>query len=172
MQRDTWGRYNIQMYPLKDQDVKRDRMWADIKAMADGKMDIEHLLHTHTERAEIIIASVWMGSNHYDYAVNIPNTPGYISNMPRNAIVEVPSVMGNHGIMGIAVGDLAPVVASFCNKQKDIVDLAVAAMVEGNRSLALQALALDPMIDDLDVARHILNDGLVNFKDYLPQFYK
>jgi len=168
--RGTWNRYRIQMYPLKERSDRRDRIWEDIQAMGRGKMDIGHLRNVHTERAETIIASVLTNANQYDYAVNLPNKPGYISNMPRDAVVEVPAVMSSHGVLGVAVGDLPPVAASLCNKQKDIVDLAVAAAVNGDRSLALQSLALDPMIDDLDVARHILADGLSAYREYLPQF--
>jgi alpha-galactosidase len=170
MNRGTWQKYDIQMYPLYGQDEKRDKMWHDIAEMAKGNKSIDYMKEVHTERAEIIIESVWAGKNSYDMAVNIPNTEGYISNMDRDAIVEVPAILGNHGIKGIAVGDLPPVVASFCNRQKDIVDLAIKAMVEGDRKVALQALALDPMIDDPDVASGILKDGLEIFKNYLPQF--
>lgn len=170
MQRGGWQRYDIQMYPLKGQDAMRDHMWERIARMADGSESIDAMKTVHTERAEQIIASVWTDKNQYDYAVNILNTEGYISNMPRDAVIEVPAIIGAHGVKGIAVGDLPPVPAAFCNRQKDIVDLAVKAMVEGDRGLALQALALDPMVDDLQVARGLLEDGLRHFERYLPQF--
>jgi len=170
MHRKTWERMDIQMYPLDGQDEKRDQMWKDIADMAAGRKSIEHLRNVHTERAEIIMASVWGNHNLYDYAVNIPNTDGCIANMERDAIVEVPAVLGKHGVKGIAVGNLPDVVASFCNKQKTIVDFAVKGMVEGDYNASLQALALDPMVDDLAVARGILNDGLKLYKKYLPQF--
>ena len=116
------------------------------------------------------MASIISNANHLDYAVNLLNTNGYISNMPRDAVVEVPAVMSLHGVEGLAMGDLPPVPAAFCNRQKDIVDLAVKAAVEGDRKLALEALALDPMIDDFEVAQKIFDEGLATFKSYLPQF--
>ena len=162
---------DIQMYPLQERADERDVLWEQIARMAAGQESVDFLKHTYSERAEQIMASVVTGSNLYDYAVNLPNTAGYISNMPRDAVVEVPAVMGLHGVKGIAVGELPRVAASFCNKQKDIVDLAVEAAVTGDRGLALQALALDPMIDDLDVAKGILKDSLCAFEKYLPQFF-
>ena len=42
--------------------------------------------------------------------------------------------------------------------------------MQGDRDLALQALLLDPMITDIDTARAILNDLLIEFAEYLPQF--
>ena len=171
MARKTWQKMDIQMYPLQERADERDVLWEQIARMAAGQESVDFLKHTYSERAEQIMASVVTGSNLYDYAVNLPNTAGYISNMPRDAVVEVPAVMGLHGVKGIAVGELPRVAASFCNKQKDIVDLAVEAAVTGDRGLALQALALDPMIDDLDVAKGILKDSLCAFEKYLPQFF-
>ena len=40
----------------------------------------------------------------------------------------------------------------------------------GSQELALQALLLDPMINDVDRARAILDDYLEAFAPYLPQF--
>ena len=171
MHRGGFARLDIQMYPLKDRAAQRDPMWARIAAMAAGEMPVDALKDVHTERAEIIIASLWEGADHYDYAVNIKNTKGYIANLPRDAIVEVPAVLGLHGIQGISIGELPRIPAAFCARQVDIVELAVEAAVTGSRELALQALALDPMVDDLAVAKGLLMDGLKLFKPYLPQFF-
>ncbi len=170
MNRHGWERLDIQMYPLDNRAARRDNMWLDIAEMAAGRKSVEPLRHVHTERAELIMASVWNNQHGYDYAVNLPNTQGYIANMDRDAIVEVPAVMNQHGVQGIAMGELPPVVAAFCNRQKVIVDYAVKGMVEGDYASALKALAMDPMVDDLDMARGILNDGLKLYKKYLPQF--
>lgn len=43
--RGGWERYDIQMYPLKGQDLMRDQMWQDIADMADGKKGIDGLKH-------------------------------------------------------------------------------------------------------------------------------
>jgi len=48
----------------------------------------------------------------------------------------------------------------------------VDAVVEGDYQKALQCLLLDPMIHDLDVAKNILDDYLIHYKDQLPQFHK
>ncbi len=170
MHRDAWQRYDIQMYPLVAQSAVRNVLWDSIYAMASGKASIDALKEVHTERAETMIAALWDGTQGYDYAVNIPNTKKYIGNLPADAVVEVPAILGLHGIQGLAVGDLPRIPAAFCARQVDIVEMAVQAAVEGDRALALQALALDPMIDDLDIARRLLDDGLALFADYLPQF--
>lgn len=43
-------------------------------------------------------------------------------------------------------------------------------MVEGDYNASLKALALDPMVDDLSVARGLLDNGLKLYRKYLPQF--
>jgi len=47
----------------------------------------------------------------------------------------------------------------------------VDACVHGDRQLALQCLLLDPCMRDIDMAKAILADYLVTYKDYLPQFW-
>lgn len=170
-QRGGWQRYDIQMYPLAAQDARRNAMWDDISQMAEGKKPVDALKEVHTERAESMIAALWQGTNEYDYAVNIPNSGKFIANLPDSAIIEVPAILGLHGVQGVSVGALPRVPAAFCARQVDIVEMAVQAIVEGDRKLALQALAIDPMVDDLSVARGLLDDGLKTFAGYLPQFH-
>ena len=50
--------------------------------------------------------------------------------------------------------------------------LCVDAAVTGDRQAALQCLLLDPVITDLDVAKQILDDYLVTYREQLPQFWR
>jgi alpha-galactosidase len=61
-------------------------------------------------------------------------------------------------------------IAELCRRELALSSLCVDACVQGDRRLALQALLLDPMINDIDTARAILNDFLEEFAEYLPQF--
>jgi len=79
-------------------------------------------------------------------------------------------MVGVHGVSGLSVGALPPIVAGFCNRQKLIVDLAVKAVIEGDRKLAVQAIAIDPMVDDIAVAESIVEEGLMLNRKYLPTF--
>ena len=42
----------------------------------------------------------------------------------------------------------------------------------GDRQAALQCLALDPVITDLNVAQSILDDYLDTYREHLPQFWQ
>lgn len=63
-------------------------------------------------------------------------------------------------------------IAELLRRELTVVRLAVDAAVQGDRQLALQCLLLDPVITDLDVAQHILDDYLDCYRDYLPQFWR
>ncbi len=67
-------------------------------------------------------------------------------------------------------GPLPEAIAELCRREAALVELVVDAAVTGDRNLALQALLLDPMINDIGRAELILDDYLDAFADYLPQF--
>ena len=157
--RKTWERYNIQMYDMEWSSRKRNENWQRIEAMADEKVAVHELRKTFSERAELIISSIINNENSYESAVNLPNK-GYITNLPEGAIVEVPALVSGAGVIGLGMGDLPEPIAALCRRQITINELSARAAVEGDRHLALQALALDPMIDDPEIAEKMLDDYL------------
>ena len=57
-----------------------------------------------------------------------------------------------------------------CRRELALSELYVDAALTGDRERALGALLLDPMVTDIDSGRAILDDLLIEFADYLPQF--
>lgn len=169
--RGVWEHYDIQGYNLDLASRRRDRTWEEIEGMAQGRVSIDPLREEPSERAEKVIAAIVQDHHTYEQALNLPNR-GYIRNLPEDTIVEVPATVGVHGPSGHAVGDLPEPVAELCRRQALLARLSVEAAVEGDRGKALQALALDPMVDDPRVARELLRDYLEEFRDYLPQFWR
>lgn len=167
--RGVWERYDIQMYDLDRAEAGRNSTWERIEAMVNRKASIDSLREAHTERAEKVISAMVTNRHDYEEALNLPNE-GYISNLPQGAIVEVPSVVSAHGPRGIGVGPLPEPIAELCRRQITLAELCVKAGVEGDRDAALHCLALDPMVDDPQVACALLQDFLMEFKEYLPQF--
>jgi alpha-galactosidase len=167
----AWEHYDIQMYPLLQAEDDRHAMWDEIDELASGKGSIDHLLHTHTERAEQIIVAMIKNEPLYDQAVNLPNK-GYISNLPEGAIVEVPAWIDSQGIHGQAVGDLPELAALWCRRQIETAELAVKAAISGDKKMMLQALLIDQMIDDIPMAKAMLEEYLIANKQYLPAFDK
>ncbi len=169
-QRRPWERYRVRLYHWDRAAREREEMWHEIDEMVAGRKPIGHLKNVFSEGVYEIVHGIGADANLYMEAVNIPNK-GHITNLPEGAIVEVPGIINADGVNGLAVGDLPPLVAELCRREAALVDLVVQAGVEGDREAALQALALDPHIDDLDLARDVLATYLEAFAEWLPQFH-
>jgi alpha-galactosidase len=102
-------------------------------------------------------------------AINIVNH-GSISNLPYDAIVDIPAVVVGGKARGIYVGELPAGCAELCRRQITIHEMVVEAAVKADYKLALQAMSLDPYIRSVTQARKILDDYLKTYKGYLPQF--
>jgi len=166
-----WKRYKLPLYPWAKMEKRRVALRRKFAALASGRGTINPFKKFSGERAAPFIASVLKDNGNLELALDIPNK-GYIENLPEGAVVEVPSRVWSSGPEGLHVGALPKGIASLCRRQIDIADLAVDAAVLGNRQLALRALVLDPMVNDLTAARQML-DALLNAnKDFLPQFRK
>ncbi len=170
LHRGGWERYHIQMYPFHLATQEREKMWQMVRGMVEGKVSLESLKTVPSERAEAIIAAITGNSGACEEAVNVPNK-GYIDNLPEGGIVEVPATLDAQGIHGEKVGALPEAIAELCRREMAVASLAVEAAVSGSREIALQALALDPMVDDLEVARSLLREFLEEEKKYIPQFF-
>jgi alpha-galactosidase len=165
-----WEKYEISLYDWDRMDQQRGLGHAEIAKMGDGRLPIDHLRHVDSEGALELIENIAGAGNHFHMAVNLPNQ-GYITNLPEGAIVEMPGLVSGAGIQGVGVGPLPECIAELCRREISVVRLCVDAAVHGDRQTALQCLLLDPVISDLDVAGHILDDYLETYREYLPQFW-
>jgi alpha-galactosidase len=100
----------------------------------------------------------------------IPND-GYIENIERDAVVEVPAVISDGTFRGMPVGRLAGPVASMVQREIAIEELAVEAAVTGSRAKALEALLIDPCVHSAKAAEAFLDDVLSAHRAYLPAFW-
>jgi alpha-galactosidase len=164
-----WAKYHLHLYDWDAAEKQRDAMWDEIEGMAAGGPIVGRVKRGSGERAIPIIVGVMENRNAYEVAVDVPNK-GYISNLPENAIVEVPGVTSGFGVRGVGVGPLPEPIAALCRTQITVASLAVDAAVTGSVELALQALLVDPMVNDIDQARALLDEMLDVQRDYLPQF--
>ncbi|MCA9935511.1 MAG: hypothetical protein H6662_13185 [Ardenticatenaceae bacterium] len=164
-----WERYEIPLYNWGDNEAVRVYLRNMMAHMANGSLSVEGMKEVHSEGAAELIAAIAGDENYYDETVNIPNR-GAIANLPDETIVEVPAVVNGLGIQGLALGELPAPIAALLRREADLVEMVVDTAVSGNRHLALQTLLLDPMINDINRARAILDDYLRAFAAYLPQF--
>lgn len=165
-----WEKYEISLYDWERMDQRRTTGLETIAKMSDGHLPIDQLRHVDSEGALEIIENIAGAGNHYHFAVDLPNQ-GYVTNLPLGAIVEVPGLFDGAGVQGVGVGALPEPIAELCRREITVARLGVDASVQGDRQAALQCLLLDPVITDLDVAQHILDDYLEAYREHLPQFW-
>ncbi len=164
-----WEKYKLFLYDWQRAGQDRERQWRAIEAMASGRAPVYVLKEAESEGAIEIVEGLSGGGQIYREAVNIPNQ-GHISNLPDGAIVEVPALVSGWGIRGLNAGVLPEFVAELCRREIAVAGLAVDAAALGDRQLALQALLIDPVLDDMDTAAAILDAYLEEYSAYLPQF--
>jgi alpha-galactosidase len=166
-----WQKYHLPLYDWDRWAGLRDHGHHEIARMGDGQMDIDHLRAVDSEGALEIIEDIAGGGSRLHAAVNVPNR-GYIPNLPRGSIIELPALVSGAGVQGVGIGALPEPVAELCRRELAIVRLGVDAAMTGDRQKALQCLLLDPVITDLDVAQQTLDDYLESYREYLPQFWQ
>jgi alpha-galactosidase len=163
-----WEKYNLYLYDWNRASVERDKNWRTITAMVRGGLPVDDLQDVDSEGAVEIIEGL-LDHKGYHSAVNIPNR-GYIPNLPDGAIVELPASFTGGGIQGLHLDPLPEMVAELCRREISVAGLSVDAAVTGDRQTALQALLLDPCLNDMDTARAILDACLSEYAAYLPRF--
>ncbi len=166
-----WNKFNIRLYDWEVMAGLRDFSLDRLNEMANDTLPIDSLLDTDSEGALEMIENIAFAGSHYHLAANLPNM-GQITNLPLGATVETPVHVNGAGIHPVHVGSLPEPIAELCRRELMVAQLSVDAAVEGSYEKALQCLLLDPVINDMDIARNILDDYLKTYKEHVPQFYK
>lgn len=113
-----------------------------------------------------IIESIVTGAPRQELAVNVPND-GLIDNLPKDIVVEVPALVDGDGVHGLKLGLLPRGFAGLLSNQVAVHDLTAAAVLEGSRRLALQALLVDPVVHSARAAELLLDNMLQLQKKWL-----
>jgi alpha-galactosidase len=142
----------------------------DLDTYLSGKPLDEDALRPSTEIAVPIISAIETDRNARFDAVNVLNTEGYVENLPRNAIIEVPALCDGAGIRPIYVGPLPEAPATFIRTQLSIQRLITEAYRIKSKKLLLQALLLDPVVNSITEAEKLLDEMLELQREFLPEF--
>jgi len=122
------------------------------------------------EIAVPVICDIELNRRRRHDAVNVLNDQGYIANLPRTAVVEVPAYCDGDGVHPIAVGELPEAPAAYIRTQLSIQRLITKAYRTRSKNLLLQALLLDPVVNSILEAEKLLDEMLELQRDYLPEF--
>jgi alpha-galactosidase len=104
----------------------------------------------------------------------VPNR-GIITNLPDDAIVEVPGYVDYNGLSLPVVGDLPLGCAAVCNASTSVQRLAMEAAVHGDDTLLRQAMLMDPLtgaVCNPPEVWQMVDEMLVAQAPWLPQYAK
>ena len=103
---------------------------------------------------------------------NIRNN-GLISNLPSNAIVEVPCIVDRNGVQGCYVGELPSQLVALNRTHINVHQLVIEAVLEKNKEKVYQAAYLDPHLSTelpLDQIQSLVTDLFKAHHDWLPRY--
>ena len=133
---------------------ERNRKWIYLERMLKGSYELE--IKPSNEYAIDIISSIVNDRRRDLLAVNILNN-NYID-VPSWAYVEVPAIVDGYGVHGIKVGKISDAILTILRLHIDKYRLLVDGILERDRDLVIQALALDPLTPSPADAEKIFND--------------
>ncbi len=111
----------------------------------------------HNNRSQVVVA-------------NVANR-GAAPRLPADAVLEMPCLVNSAGIVPLVQPEPPPAVWGLVAAVKNYEQLAVAAAVTGDRTLALEALLAHPLCGDYDAAVALLDEMLAANRPFLPQFF-
>lgn len=141
-----------------------------IQRIVEGERHLtEEFTEPSGELAVPIICDIELDRGRKELSVNVPNENFAVSNLPEDAIVEVPARVDAEGVHPIKVGALPDAVAALCRTQISIQNLLVEAYRQKSKKLLLHALLLEPVVDSVDRARQMMETMLRVEADFLPE---
>jgi 6-phospho-beta-glucosidase len=103
------------------------------------------------------------------FIVNVPNR-GSISNLPQEAIVEVPAKVDRLGPHPLATGPLPKSLLGYQYSLLLSQELAIDAALSGSRNDLLKAILAHPLVHSVDAAEKAMDELLALQAEWLPQF--
>jgi len=95
-----------------------------------------------------------------------------IADFPEDVSVEVPCVVGAHGVTPLVMGHFPESIRSLAIRAKSWESAVVRAAVSGSRRDAVLAMLQNPLVPDYPTAVKLVDEMLEAHKQYLPQFFK
>jgi alpha-galactosidase/6-phospho-beta-glucosidase family protein len=159
-------RFGITPYTIEWQRDSRSmyKNWVDW--WKTGQLPLQ--LERSEELASDVIVAL-AGGKPVQAIVNRPNE-GQIANLPQDVVVESMARVDADGIQPRDTGELPAPIQNLLYRHIVNQEMIVDAALSGDRQLALQTLLNDPLVNDYDNARFMLDEMIEATKGYLPQF--
>ena len=123
----------------------------------------------YSEAAVNLILSLMLDRR--DVQIVVARNGSSIVDLPPDASVEVPCVVGAHGVTPLSLGHLPESIRALCQQAKAWESATVKAAVSGSRKDAILAMLQNPLVPDYPTAVNLVDDLMEAHKQYLPQFF-
>lgn len=171
------GRYHgrtlgVDVFSIEETIAHGDRRYAAMQAQASGRAPLDPALTRHSagEHEQLVEIIQAMDLDTGDvFAANVPNR-GAVPNLPADAVLELPCAATALGLRPLQLLDFPDVLAGVISRKLAATRLTVAAALEGNRNLFVEALLADGAVNDPIVAGRLADALLAAHKEHLPQY--
>ncbi len=106
-----------------------------------------------------------------DVQILIVRNNGAIPDLPDDVAVEVPTVVGAHGVTPLARRSIPLPIKPLIEAVKTSEILAIEAAVSGSRPKLVQSLWVNPLVPSFEMARMLTDELLDAHRQYLPQYF-
>ena len=164
-----WGAaYNIALSSISRREEHQAGYVADVDAWLAGTKDLQ--TWQSGELPSPLIQALLSGEP-FEAPVNIPNA-GQAPQLPPDVVLESICVIDGDGIRGRDVSVLPAPYDEIVRRHVATQELTVEAALQGDRALAAEAFALDPLAGrgDLHVQEAMVDELLAGTAEWLPQF--
>jgi alpha-galactosidase len=150
-----------------------DQVYADMRAQALGEKPLDEEVFERVEGEHEQLLAI-LHSIEYDerrvFSANLPNR-GAVSNLPDDAILELPAVATATGLRPLQILDFPDPLAAIITRKLTATLLTVEAALAGDRRLFVEALLADGAVTDPEVACEMAEELLEAHRQYLPNFF-
>jgi len=146
------------------------RMYADPKVLKKPEELSKRGGARYSEAAVNLILSLMLDRR--DVQIVVARNGTSLPDLPPDASVEVPCVVGANGVTPLSMGPLPESIRALCQQAKAWESAVVKAAVSGSRRDAILAMMQNPLVPDFPTAVSLVDDMLEAHKEYLPQFFK
>lgn len=163
-------RFNI---PLDEYPRRCVNQIAEWEKRRDELTKDPHLSHTRTREYASYIMEAMETNKPFKIGGNVLNN-GLITNLPRNACVEVPCLVDASGVTPCYVGDLPEQCAALNRTNINVQLLTIEAAMTHSKEKIYQAAMMDPHLQSelsLDDIVSLCDDLIVAHEGWLPEYH-
>ena len=124
----------------------------------------------YSEAAVNLIMSLMLDRR--DVQIVVTRNRESLPDLPPDSAVEVPCVVGAHGVTPLVMGHFPESIRALAIQAKAWESAVVQAAVSGSRRDAVLAMLQNPLVPDYSTAVKLVDEMLEAHKIYLPQFFK